>query len=338
MKAQELQKIRDRMGPNTPRTRFAPSPTGYLHLGHVLSMLYVQAFAEIFGADILLRVEDHDVGRSKQIFMDEILADLDWLGFKFSNREEFKNSKTKFVQSNCNHIYLDHLEQLQSMHKEHLFACNCSRKHISQLKGNLQDKNGEWRYPGTCITTKIARPLDLSAGKDTNHPEQAIKFVLDDQVLHFEDLIVGAQSGNPYKDYQAIAIQNRDGEWSYHFANAVDDIEQEINLIVRGTDILSSTHRQIFLRQVLSATTKNKPEEDIIFAHHPLSFCSKTGKKLSKRIHSESIFKVRAEGLASPELLVAQCLKSVGIELSQAKIDLSSACELLRIHHGFGTF
>ena len=323
-----MTKMKLRTTPNL-KTRFAPSPTGYLHLGHVLSMLYIKTIADSLGAEIILRIEDHDPLRSKQHYIDEIIADLDWMGFSFSNRDAFNDPNTNFIQSNCNPTYLDFLDHLVRNHSDKVFGCTCSRKFISEHKNNLQDKNGEWRYPGTCFNKKPA----LSPTHN-----QAIKYQLADKDYEFEDILLGKQVGNPFQTYGAMTLQNRDAEWSYHFSNLVDDIEQGINLVIRGTDILSSTHRQINLAESLCQATKNKPFEHVIFCHHPLSKCSITGKKLSKRSKSESIFKIRIEKIASPEQLLAQCLKSIGIHIPNEKIDLSSACELLKLHHDFGTF
>jgi glutamyl/glutaminyl-tRNA synthetase len=247
-------------------TRFAPAPTGYLHLGHVLNAIYVwRAARQEPGGAVLIRIEDHDRQRSRRVYEDAILEDLDWLGFVADG--------PVVRQSERNAIYEDALE---SLHRHGLvYACACSR---SDFEGQ--------RYPGTC------RDQHLREG-----PGLGLRVRVDDSVVRFDDVRLGPQTQQPSAQCGDVLVRDRDGNWTYQFAVTVDDWAQNVNLVVRGEDLLDSTGRQILLARLLGRT------EPPAFLHHPLVMKSPT-QKLSKSDGDTGIRDLRAKGW-TPEQVIS---------------------------------
>ena len=255
------------------KTRIAPSPTGHLHLGHVLHIMCVQGIAMKLGADISLRLEDHDQSRCRPEFASSILEDLAWLGVKLP--------KKLWHQSQRNEVYQTNLEDL--MRKGLVYACSCSRKNI-QL--DTEQSSGELRYPGTCREKNI--PL--------NQPDTCIRLKIPNGDISFSDLFLGELKNNPADQSGDVVIRDRIGQWTYQYAVVIDDLDQEINLIIRGKDLLSSTARQLVMRDIISPG-KSKP----IFAHHPL-IADNSGNKLSKRFLSEALSVLRNNGISADKI------------------------------------
>lgn len=257
----------------TLRTRLAPSPTGHLHLGHVLHVMYVQGIASNLEADISLRLEDHDLSRCRPEFEASIIEDLEWLGVKIPTN--------LWRQSHRGEVYRKHLEDL--MRRNLVYACSCSRKDIQIETGQ---NSGELHYPGTCRDRKI--PFDQ---KDTS-----LRLRIPDQTFSFRDLIQRNVTGNPFRQGGDVMIRDRLRQWTYQYAVVIDDLEQGINLIVRGEDLLASTARQLAMRDII-----NPGCETPQFAHHKL-ITNMQGQKLSKRILSESLKSMRAQGKTADDI------------------------------------
>ncbi len=248
-------------------TRFAPSPTGYLHLGHVASAIYVWGIARHFGAKVILRIEDHDMSRCRQDYVDQTIKDLDWLGFH-ADTPVYRQS----AQS-------ERYERARQAIAQFTYACQCSRK-----DSEPSSDSNELRYPGTCRKAQLA-----AEGR-------VLRVVVNDKEETFTDGLVGLQSQNPWRQCGDFAIRDRLGQWTYQFAVVVDDIADGIDLIVRGQDLLASTGRQIYLARLLG---RNEPPQ---FFHHPL-LLDEQGAKLSKRQFSEAIGARRDRGASATELL-----------------------------------
>ena len=281
--------------PPTPqkwRTRFAPSPTGYLHLGHVVSAAWVWAFARRFEATVLLRIEDHDSVRSKKEFEDEIFEDLSWLGFFDLDDIEIVGRDNRIRQSDRQVRYREAVEELNAA-GQNIFGCHCTRKQIKALSG---DKHlTELFYSGTCRQ----RPWSFAA-------KEGVRLQIDSEQLTFDDLIHGHSMQQPSSQCGDLLLRDRDQNFSYQFAVTVDDIDQDINLIVRGDDLFESTGRQLLLAKKLG---RLKPA---LFAHHPLVL-DPLGSKLSKRQFSERIAKDRLEG-NGPENVFRLAAQSLSID------------------------
>ena len=261
----------------TWHTRFAPSPTGHLHLGHVLHFSTVEDLANRLGADISFRLEDHDQSRCRPEFESSIIEDLRWLGFKLPNNPDHQ----LWRQSKRAIVYQKHFENLMS--RGVIYACACSRKDVQSA--TVQD-SGELRYPGTCQTRNL--PIDT--------PNTSLRLIMPNRLFTAKDYFLGNIEGNPADQCGDMVIRDRLGQWTYQFSVVIDDLDQGINLIIRGMDLLASTARQLALREMILA---DGPE--ILFAHHPL-IQNEWGEKLSKRARSESISALRSKGLSPLEV------------------------------------
>jgi glutamyl-Q tRNA(Asp) synthetase len=240
-------------------TRFAPAPTGFLHLGHVLNAIEVwEAARRDPGGRVLLRIEDHDRQRSRKEYEQAVLEDLDWLGFSADG--------PLVRQSERDTIYKDALDSLRG--RGLVYACSCSRA----------DLDGQ-RYPGTCAHQSLAEA-----------PGMNLRIRLEPGVERFDDVRLGPQAQRPSEQCGDLLARDRQGNWTYQFAAVVDDIDQGINLVVRGEDLLDSTGRQIQLARLLG-----RPEPPR-FLHHALVMKSPT-QKLSKSDGDTGIRDLRAKGL-----------------------------------------
>jgi len=247
-------------------TRFAPAPTGYLHLGHVLNAVYVWDLARASGPDgrVLLRIEDHDRTRSRPEFEAALLEDLDWLGFSPDG------GVTR--QSERDELYAQALDRLHQLGL--IYACECSRSEI-----------GSGRYPGTCS----GRGLDLSSGL-------AVRVRLDDRVERFDDLRLGVQEQQPSAQCGDLLVRDRLGNWTYQFAVVVDDWLQGVNLVIRGEDLLDSTGRQIQLARLLGRAVPPR------FLHHEL-LMKTAAQKLSKSDGDTGVRDLRAKGWSADAVI-----------------------------------
>ncbi len=247
-------------------TRFAPSPTGFLHLGHILNAIYVwDAARRDSDGRVLLRIEDHDRQRSQKVYEDAILEDLAWLGFVPDG--------PPVRQSERHRVYEEALESLRQL--GFVYACDCSRA----------DFRGQ-RYPGTCRHKRVRE--GVGAG---------LRVRLDDSVVHFTDVRLGPQVQQPSDQCGDLLLRDREGNWTYQFAVTVDDWTQGVNLVIRGEDLLDSTGRQILLGRLLGRS------EPPAFLHHPLVMKSPT-QKLSKSDGDTGIRELRSKGW-TPEQVIS---------------------------------
>jgi len=261
-------------------TRFAPSLTGYLHLGHVLHMIYVWGIARAKNGQVISRIEDHDQSRNRPEYEPAILADMQWLGFvpNFGITEIDTSRPSSYRQSDCAHHYAEVLQEL--VKKGLVFGCECSRKEILDKQSGGQ---GELCYPGTCSDKNL--PLEGNT----------VRFRIPAEALAFRDLSLGECHQSPVGQCGDFSLRDRTGQWTYQFCCVCDDIRQGINLVVRGEDIFSSTGRQIRLFEALGHPAPN-------YFHHPL-INNAHGDKLSKRQRSESVTELRETGVSADEII-----------------------------------
>ena len=248
-------------------TRFAPSPTGYLHLGHVVNAIYVWGIAGARGARVILRIEDHDGIRSRPEFDAAILEDLAWLGFAPGGLKA-----SGYRQSDQRDVYERALAELRRTH--HVYACDCSRKEI-----------GGERYPGTCRD----RRLPETAGR-------GLRVELAPGVERFVDGLLGPQEQSPADQCGDLLLRDRDGHWTYQFSVTVDDDRDGVTLVIRGSDLLSSTGRQMQLARMLG---RAQPPE---FLHHPI-LLNASGEKMSKSSGDTGVRELRAAGVPAGDVI-----------------------------------
>lgn len=237
--------------------------------------------ARAFGGRVLLRIEDHDRTRSAPRFEAAILEDLEWLGL----RPDAPLSR----QSERLAIHEDALARLESAGL--VYACACSRKAIEAALG---PGGGELRYPGTC------RDAAVDGAR-----ERARRVRMERETISFRDLHLGTIEQVPSDQAGDVLARDRHGHWTYQFAVAVDDLDQGVDLVIRGEDLLASTGRQIQLAALLGR--KAPP----LFHHHPL-ILRPDGRKLSKSNRDTGIRDLRAAGW-SVERVLGEAAAALGL-------------------------
>ena len=274
------------------RTRFAPSPTGPLHLGHAYSAILAHDMVRAAGGDFVLRIEDIDQSRSRAEWEDLIYKDLSWLGLSWET--------PVLRQSGRLHDYRQALQSLWN--GDLLFACTCNRRDI--LEAASAPNEGEPAvgpdgivYPGTCRDRKSFG--DLVMPKNTALRLDMTK-AIDDRPATFEETGrgPGGESGRIEIDPLAlpgeigdVVLARRDMGTSYHLSVVVDDADQGITHVVRGQDLFEATKIHVVLQDILGLP---RP----VYHHHRL-IRDETGKRLAKRDDARAIRKYRDEG-ASP--------------------------------------
>ena len=259
-------------------TRFAPAPTGHLHLGHVVNALHVWDAARDRDGKVLLRIEDHDRQRSRPEYEAAILEDLAWLGFVHDG--------PLVRQSERDGIYRKALQPL--IDRELVYGCTCTRAEIlsgtSNQESGISD-NTEIRYPGTCREKDIA----LTDGVGW-------RVRMDPGAERFFDELLGPQEQDPSLQCGDVLVRDRLGNWTYQFAVTVDDHLQRITDVIRGVDLLASTGRQMRLARLLGRATPPR------FWHHPLVMKSPT-QKLSKSDGDTGVRDLRAAGWTAEDVV-----------------------------------
>lgn len=262
------------VNPKTMVTRFAPAPTGYLHLGHVANAQLVWGDARARGGRVLLRIEDHDRQRSTPEYEAALLEDLAWLGFE---------PDEPFVRQSERHdLYLGMAKALE---REGLvYGCTCTR---ATLRSSGVQGAPEARYAGTC--RDAGHSVEDGVGWRVRLPEDEI---------HFDDRWCGPQVQVPAQQCGDLLIRDRLGNWTYQFVATVDDHLQGVTDVIRGVDLLDSTGRQILLAQMIGRSTP------AVFAHHGLIMKSDT-QKLSKSDRDTGIRDLRAAGWTRERVLAS---------------------------------
>ena len=284
-----------------PVTRFAPSPTGYLHLGHVVNAIYVWGIAGALGGRVLLRIEDHDRTRCRSDYERAIVEDLTWLGFVAPMDG---GSMEISRQSERGERYAAALAHLRGA--SHVFACDCSRSRIA----------GE-RYDGYCRDRQVADAR--GAG---------LRVQLGSGCEQFDDLLLGRIEQSPDDQCGDLLLRDRNGHWTYQFAVTVDDLAQEVTLIVRGRDLVESTGRQLRLGRMLMASGAFPSRPSPIYLHHPLVLGS-DGTKLSKSIGSAGVRGMRQKGM-SPSEVIGRAARAAGLTRDDGPVEAGEVAALFR--------
>jgi glutamyl/glutaminyl-tRNA synthetase len=294
-------------------SRFAPAPTGFLHLGHIVNALHVWGITRAVGGRVLLRIEDHDRQRCRDEYEAAILDDLDWLGFVADEPTtgEFRSGACRGRQRDRQDRYEAALGRLREQGL--LYACECTRRELrAAMAASAADvvtdgaTDGELRYDGRCSTKR----LRWEDGR-------GIRVGLAESVERFDDLRHGPQVQRPWQQCGDMLVRDREGNWTYQFAVTVDDMDQGVTLVIRGDDLLASTGRQIQLARLLGR------REAPLFLHHALLMKS-ASQKLSKADRATSVRDMRAAG-ASVEDVIGRAMYAAALAESNAPITRESA-------------
>ena len=255
------------------RVRFAPSPTGYLHIGSARTALFNWLYAQKTGGSLVLRIEDTDVERSTPEMVDCILEGLHWLGLTWD--------EGPYCQSQRLQRYRDIGRQL--LKSGQAYRCFCSPEVLREKKGNAPD-NREWQYDGHCRHLS-GRVLETAVREQQSF---AIRFkVPDKQQIQFEDQVYGSVEVDT-EYIEDFVIQRRDGTPTYHLSVVTDDADMNISHVLRGSDHLTNTSKHVLLYQALQ-------EPVPFFVHLPL-ILGTDKKRLSKRHGATSLLEYRNQG------------------------------------------
>lgn len=249
----------DIQNPNTPLTgRFAPSPTGRMHLGNVFSALLSWLSVKSKGGRWLLRIEDIDPARSRKEYADQLMSDLEWLGLTWDGVPVYQSQRSE--------IY-EHYFQLLS-DKGLTYPCYCTRNDILATQAP-HESDGRIVYQGTC------RPNILSGSSNKKSGAASMRLIVPDHVMSYHDGHYGLQQVNLATHVGDFIIRRKDGAWAYQLAVVVDDALMGVNEVVRGRDLLLSAIQQIYVAELLDFPAPR-------FTHLPL-LINKEGQRLSKR-------------------------------------------------------
>lgn len=278
-------------------TRFAPSPTGLLHLGHVYSAWVGWTVARNSGGRFLLRIEDIDQGRCRQEFEAAILDDLDWLGLTWDGPVLRQSERLPAYQA-----ALDRLSELRV-----LYPCFCTRKAIhAELERLGQAPHGPdgALYPGTCrALPAVERDERIGRGDPYALRLDVAGAIAQAGPVDWQDQDAGRQAGQP-AILGDVILSRRDSPTSYHLAVVVDDAAQGVDLVTRGKDLFHATHVQRLLQALLGY-----PEPG--YLHHRL-ITDADGRRLAKRSDALSVRALRDAGRRPEDVL-----EMVGVTMAE---------------------
>ena len=268
--------------------RFAPSPTGHMHLGHVFSALFAYEAAKKLGGKFILRIEDIDSQRSSKVFEESIYEDLEWLKIKYSTD----------IRHQDEHMddYKGAIKELQKLGM--VYPCFCSRSDIKaeiMRAGNAPHEAEISIYPGTC------RRLSKEERSEKISTETSFAWRLNIRAaskklgnLVWTDLRLGKHTV-PVGTMGDVVLARKDVPTSYHLSATLDDHIQRIGLVTRGEDLVSATHVHKIIQSLLELKSP-------IYLHHPLILDSK-GVRLSKRTRAQTVKSLKTSGLKRDDVI-----------------------------------
>lgn len=265
--------------------RFAPSPTGRMHLGNIYCAVLSWLYTRKDGGRYVLRIEDLDKQRSKPHFVSLIEDDLHWIGLDWDEGGTLGGPNGPYFQSKRSDIYQYYFEKLS----DEIYPCFCSRADLLSASAPHAD-NGSPIYAGTCRNLSIS---EIKALRTEKNP--AWRITVPNIEITFNDIVKGRVSRNLSRDIGDQIIRRANGDFSYQFAVVVDDALMGINQVIRGEDLLTSAAFQHYLHSHLGF-------EPPRYGHIPL-VCAPDGRRLCKRNRSLDMEALRAK--YSPEEVLA---------------------------------
>lgn len=279
-----------------PAGRFAPSPTGRMHLGNVFTAVISWLSVRSRGGRWILRIEDLDPQRSKAEFARRIEDDLDWLGLDWDEGGmDDRGDRGPYRQSLRGEIYSEYLDRLKATGLT--YPCFCTRADIMATQAPHQS-DGRIIYGGTC------RPRSLPCLTPEPERPHATRLFVPDEEFGFTDIVCGPQSVNLAAHCGDFILRRADGAWAYQLAVVVDDALMGVTEVVRGNDLLLSTAQQLYLYRLLGLPAP-------VYAHLPL-ICNGSGLRLSKRDSSLSMEELRRRH--SPEEIIGLVARLAGLQ------------------------
>jgi glutamyl-tRNA synthetase len=273
------------------RGRYAPSPTGFLHLGNARTALAAWLHTRAQNGEFILRIENLDSQRSKREFIEANISELRWLGFDWDEGPDVGGKFQPYLQSERYDLYQKALETLHG----HLFECYLSRKELQELASAPHEQPPVYGL--------AERQLNENLKSEKTSKPPSLRFRVPDRTLTFSDLLAGSQTLHSLQDVGDFVVRRADGEWAYQLAVVVDDIAMNITEVVRGNDLLGSTAAQLLLYEALGATPPT-------FLHVPL-LLGETGQRMAKRKGSLTLTALRERGIA-PQRVIGLLAYSLG--------------------------
>ncbi|MDE6032450.1 MAG: tRNA glutamyl-Q(34) synthetase GluQRS [Muribaculaceae bacterium] len=285
--------------------RFAPSPTGRMHLGNVFAALLSYCDSKSQGGKWLVRHEDLDPQRSRREYALQIEDDLLWLGLIPDEKPEY--------QSERHYHYEESLEKLRQTGLT--YGCSCTRADILATQAPHQS-DGRVIYGGRC------RPASLPCFAPEPERKHSVRLYVPDREIRFTDGLYGPQTVNLAQECGDFIVRRADGAWAYQLAVVTDDALMGVNRIVRGSDLLLSAAQQLYLYELLGLPL---PE----FKHIPL-LCNSDGRRLSKRDKSLAMDSLRRD--YTPEKIIGLTAHLSGLAPTASPLSLSALTELYAIN------
>lgn len=284
-----------------PKGRYAPSPTGRMHLGNVFAALVSWLSVKSQGGRWVLRMEDLDPQRCRREWAELIEDDLHWLGLEWDEGGlEGLGPDGPYCQSDASALYAEALERLEA--KGMTYRCRCTRADILATQAP-HESDGRVVYGGTC--------------RGKGYATGSVRLEVPDREIRFTDRLYGPQSVNLARHCGDFIVRRADGAWAYQLAVVVDDARMGITEVVRGSDLLLSSAQQIHLYKLLGRPVPR-------FAHVPL-LCNAQGQRLSKRDGSLSMEVLRRE--ASPREILGRLAWMAGLSDSPGPVSLAELTE-----------
>lgn len=284
-------------------TRFAPSPTGALHIGHAWSAIRAHDLARAHGSKgggaFLLRIEDIDGARSRVAHVAGIIDDLAWLGLRWDGPVTYQSARLS--------LYADALDKLRGM--DLLYPCFCTRADIAASLGAPQAGDAAAVYPGTCRALPATVRDEKLAGTPHAWRIDMARAVTMVGPLHWHDARAGRVVADPLAQGDVV-LARKDAPASYHLAVTVDDAAQNISDVVRGSDLFAATDIHRLLQALIGLPTPR-------YHHHPL-LADENGRRFAKRDGAPALAQLRASGQDGAEL--AQMLRAGALPIGIAAI------------------
>lgn len=265
------------------RGRFAPSPTGEMHLGNAWAALLAWLQVRASGGRMVLRIEDLDPDRSREAYIAGVVRDLAWLGLDWDEGEARGGLYGPYRQSARRSLYQAALGQLAAT--DGVYPCYCTRAELAASAPHAED--GERCYPGTCAQGVAP---ERQQGR-----QPALRLRVEPAVISFVDGVYGRIEQNVAASIGDFVVRRSDGVHAYQLAVVVDDAAMQITDVLRGDDLLYSTPRQLLLYQRLGLTAPR-------FSHVPL-LMDREGRRLSKRHGALSLAALRERGISAAAVI-----------------------------------
>jgi glutamyl-tRNA synthetase len=264
-----------------PRVRFAPSPTGYLHVGGARTALFNWLYARRYGGVFVLRIEDTDTERSSTDMVTGILDGLRWLGIDCDEGPEVGGPHAPYFQSERGQRHREAAARL--LEQGRAYYCFCSPDRLREEREKAEARGEAWQYDRTCLSIDPARVARLVA----DGAPKAVRFKVPDGKTAFDDAVKGRIEFDS-ANIEDFVIVRSDGHPLYHLSVVVDDVDMGITLVIRGDDHISNTPKHVLLFEALDSPVPR-------FAHVPL-ILGADKKRLSKRHGATSVTEYRNQG------------------------------------------